>query len=112
MNESPYNGKTALVKKMEVLLQEKKLSTPSAVRLMLEKDISDIKENHDRDLLLKEIMLRQDELERRSTGMWVYKNPRKALVLSFILYSFTISDIRQPVMLWVSEFVGLILKAL
>ena len=112
MLENPYNGKTALVKKMETLLQEKKLSTPSAVRLMLEKDISDIKENHERDALLQELRNRQDILERRSVGMWAYKNPRKAMVLFFALYSFSISDIREPVMSWVSQLVGLILKTL
>ncbi len=112
MTDKPYNGSTALVKKMEMLLSEKKLSTPSAVRLMLEKDLADIKADHERDIRLQEISDRQDLIEKRSVGFWAYNNPRKAMALFFILYSFSISDIREPVMSWVAGFVGLILKAL
>lgn len=111
-DEKPYNGSSALVKKMETLLSEKKLSTPSAVRLMLEKDLADIKADHERDKLLQELRSRQDLLEARSVGMWAYNNPRKATALFFVLYSFSISDIRQPVMDWIGGIVGMILKAL
>lgn len=50
-----------------------------------------------------------DELKRRSFGLWVYNNPKSALFFSLLLYSFAISDIRQPVLAWLTEIVKLIL---
>lgn len=112
MTDKPYNGSTALIKKIETLLGDKKLSTPVAVRLMLEKDLADIKSNHERDILLQELKARQDEFEKRSIGFWAHKNPKLALFIFIALYSFSISDIRQPFMEWLNQMVGLLLKAL
>jgi hypothetical protein len=107
-----YNGSSALVTKIEALLGEKKISTMAAVRLILEKQLNDIKENHLRDERLELIIKRQDEIERRSLGMWIYKHPKRAFAIVFVFYSFAISDIRQPVFAWLGGIVKVIISAL
>ena len=112
MTDQPYNGSSALITEIEHLLGEKKLSTAAAMRLLLEKELSDIKANHERKLQLESLQARQDELEKRSLGFWAYKNPKIALTIFIALYSFSISDIRQPLIEWLNQIVGLLIKAL
>ena len=111
-NDRPYNGSTALVEKIEHLLGEKRLSTSAAIRLMLEKMLHDIKENHYRDMEIQEIKERQELLEKRSLGFWAYNNPRKAFTAFLILYSFAVSDIREPVVNWLMSISENVLKYL
>ncbi len=89
-----YNGSAHLVKKLEELLGTKKISTPAAVRLLLEKELHDIKARYD---MQQDIEL----LKRTSIGLRIYTNPKLALFILFVLYTFGISDIREPIMDWV-----------
>lgn len=50
-----------------------------------------------------------DHLEKRSVGLWIYNHPKLAATLVLILYSFAISDIRQPIMDWLGEVAKLLL---
>lgn len=110
--ELPYNGSTALVNKIEHLLAEKKLSTAAAMRLLLEKELADIKINHARDLEVKTLRAEYEEIKRHSLGMWMYNNPKMSFTLAFILFSFIASDVKIPIMQFVGEMIGLIIKAL
>lgn len=104
--DQPYNGSTLLVKKIESLLGEKRLSTPAAMRLILELQLQVIKENHKRE---DEIKLIKEEL-KYSWGIWAVRNPRKAIVIFILAYSFAMSDIRQPIMAWVLENIKALLS--
>lgn len=105
MTDQPYNGSTVLVKKIEHLLGEKKISTPVVMRLLLELKLDEIKQQH----ALKE---RVDKIEAVSWSLWASKNPKTAIVSGLIIISFLISDIRQPVIAWVSQNLKLILSLL
>lgn len=100
MTDDKYNGSTALVKKMETLLQEKKLSTSAAVRLMLEKDLADIKADHERDLILSDLVKRQAILESHDIVKRIKDHPKLSFaffVLFLILNSMVNwSGIRKP----------------
>jgi len=104
--DQPYNGSSVLVKKIESLLGEKRMSTPVAVRLILELQIEAIKQNYKRE---EEIRLVKEEM-KYSWGIWAAHNPRKAFVIVVLIYSFAISDIRQPVMAWVIENIKTLLS--
>lgn len=108
MTEQPYNGSTVLVKKIESLLGEKKLSTPVAVRMILELQLEAIKQDHVRD---EEIAALKKKINY-SWGVWMSDNPRKAFAIIMIIYGFAISDIRKPVMDWIAGAVKLIISAL
>jgi hypothetical protein len=110
--ELPYNGSTALVNKIEHLLAEKKLSTAAAMRLLLEKELADIKINHARDLQIKELKAENEEIKRHSTGWWIHNNKKMAFTIALILLSLVASDVKIPIMQWFSEVIGLIIKAL
>lgn len=114
-DELPYNGSTALVNKIEHLLAEKKLSTAAAMRLLLEKELADIKINHARDLEVKTLRAEYEEIKKHSIGMWMYNNPKMAITLAFIIFSFISSDVKIPIRQFVgeiSEMISLIIKAL
>lgn len=105
--DQPYNGSTALVMKMEELLGQKKLSTSAAMRLLLEKELSDIKRNHERDERIKEsekqiIDLKNeiDVLKKTSIGRWILTNPKKAGGVILFLYSFSISGLPSLFFQW------------
>ena len=100
-----YNGQTALVKKIEELLGSKRISTTAALRLMLEKQLYDIKANHERDLRIA-------QLEGASLGLWVKNNQRRAVAIVIIMYSFSISTIREPFLTWVGSLISLVMKAI
>lgn len=110
--ELPYNGSTALVNKIEHLLAEKKLSTAAAMRLLLEKELADIKINHARDEQVKALRAENEEIKRHSIGIWIYQNPKMAFTIALILFSFVASDVKIPIIQWLSEVVGLVIKAL
>ena len=102
MADERYNGSTQLLDKIDQLLQSKTITTSSAIRLMLEAQQHSIKENY---LLKKEI----DTLKAH----WTNKvTPRAAFIIFFLLYSFAISDIRQPVMAWLGTIITQVLKLL
>ena len=96
-----YNGSSHLVKKIEELLATKKLSTAAAVRMLLEKELYDIKTRYD---MQQDIEL----LKRTSIGLRIYTNPKLALFFLFVLYTFGISDIREPVIGWIVNNLKLI----
>lgn len=56
----------------------------------------------------EETKVRLDLLEKRSWGLWIWNHPKAATVIMLSLYSFAISDIRDPVMGWL----GTVLQAL
>lgn len=94
MTDQPYNGSTVLVKKIEHLLGEKKISTPVVMRLLLELKLDEIKKQH-------ELHERVVKIEEASWSLWAAKNPKTAMALFILFCSFIISDLRQPVLEWV-----------
>ena len=98
-----YNGSSALINKMEKLLADKKLSTAAAVRLMLEKQLHDIKEGHE---IKKELIY----LRKVSLGAKIDEKPKKYITLFLLIYSFSISDIREPVKNWLIDNIKMIIS--
>lgn len=108
MTDLPYNGQTALVRKMEDLLGQKKLSTAAAMRLLLEKELEDIKRNHERDERINKI---EQDLQY-SIGLWTNRNPKKAVSLFLFFWLFSVSEIREPVILWITSNIKLLMGIL
>lgn len=96
MTNTPYNGSAVLIDKIEGLLTEKKLSTPAAMRLMLELELNNIKRNHERDMEIEKL---KQEMQY-SWGLWAAKHPKTATALFLLIYSFALSDIRKPFLDW------------
>lgn len=100
--QSEYNGSTEILNKIDHLLQSKKITTSAALSTLLEAHKHQIKETH-------EVKKRVAELEAH----WTNKvTPKGALITFFILYSFSISDIREPVMQFVGSVLGTLVKLL
>lgn len=56
--------------------------------------------------------IREDVSNLKSTS-WGYKSwvePKKAFTILFVVYSFAISDIRQPVFAWLSGVVKMVMS--
>jgi hypothetical protein len=122
-----YNGSTHLITKMEELLSTKKLSTSAAVRLLLESQLHNIKARHDMAAQIETLKLEtQKEIEKlkiqtqaeiellRSTslGLKAYTHPKQAIVIVFLVISFLVSDIRQPVIEWITDNIKMIFSVL
>lgn len=54
------------------------------------------------------VEIRLGELERRSLGMWVWRHPKAATAIFLSLYTFAISDIRDPFLAMLSDAFKLI----
>jgi hypothetical protein len=54
------------------------------------------------------IEVRLVELERRSVGMWVWRHPKAATAMFLSLYTFAISDIRDPFLAMLADALKLI----
>lgn len=113
-----YNGSSQLITKIEELLGTKKLSTPAAVRLLLESQLHNIKARHDMAAQIEELRLdtqRQIEelraktqieielINKTSIGRKMYDKPKQAFISIFLITSFLVSDIRQPVFQWIMD---------
>lgn len=111
---SDYNGATHLINKIEELLGAKKLSTAAAVRMLLESQLHNIKARHDMAAQIEQLRLdtyKEIELLRRtSIGMKIYEKPKQAIIIIFLVLSFLVSDIREPVFAWVSDNIKHILS--
>ncbi len=98
--QGEYNGSTKILKKIDDLLNAKTIPTAVAVRIMLEAQQHAIMENHN-------VKKRVTELENH----WLQKiTPRGAAIAFFVLYSFAISDIREPFMEWVVQVATALVK--
>lgn len=116
------NGKT--IEEIRSLLHDKaKMSQGVVNRLTLslmaevyqnqiDSNAEDKKNREALEAQIKKIEARQDDFERRSVSVWIWKHPKAALVIMLSLYSFAISDIRQPVMDWFGEAIQAIVKVL
>lgn len=125
--QTDYNGSTHLITKIEELLGAKKLSTSAAVRMLLESQLHNIKARHDMAAQIEDLRLKTQKdieemkvktqvdielLKRTSFGLKIYTNPRTAIIIFFILYSFAISDIREPVVGWLLQNIKIFLSIL
>lgn len=121
-----YNGSTHLINKIEELLAAQKLSTAAAVRMLLESQLHNIRARHDMSAQIEklrmdtqkeiEVMKSRTQIEiellkRTSIGWRMYEKPKQAFIIIFIIVSFFVSDIRQPVLAWVMDNIKTLLAA-
>lgn len=122
-----YNGSSHLIHKMEELLSTKKLSTTAAVRLLLESQLHNIKARHDMAAQIEALRLETHKeiealkaktqvdiqlLQSTSIGLKAYTHPKQAFALIILIFSFLVSDVRQPVINWITENIKILFSLL
>lgn len=112
MADEQWNGQTALVREIEELLDKKSITTSAAMRLMLKKELADIKANYNRDLQYKDLVLQMAEIQRHSIGHWIYLNPKLSLTIFIVSTSILNSEIRTPILEGLGKVAAMLIKAL
>ena len=93
------NGADKVLDKINrILEQDNKMSTRVGLQLSLELS----SENH---RLLTQLLSEVKQIKNRSWGNWAYQNPKRAVAFFVAISAFYISDVRDPVVQLLSDWV-------
>ena len=103
------NGNQAVLDFLQRADSIKTLTTKQKNEFITEGVAIIVRSQMEREKEWNEYKAKVDELSARSIGLWVYGHPKMALTIFLALYSFSISDIRQPFLAWLTEIAKLII---